>query len=266
MAAINLGGGNNSFTGTGSDEHINGQGGDDTINGGAGNDFINGGTDNDSLLGGLGNDNLQGGSGSDTLNGGVGNDVIETASGTDVIAFHFVLTEGAGHTEHFDYSGVVTQADLATQMTAFLRQFGVDVNSDNVVSVYDIGQNGGLPSIEGAQGLTFGDQVTISVKTGSNQHDRTIYTSVTTEGEDQLSSPDGHDVVNDFTWGTDKLHFDVSLTEAQFDHFFQLATADADTDGAVDDTVLALKDGTWSVTLLNVSGHSLHDFYTSIFS
>lgn len=83
------------------------------------------------------------------------------------------------------------------------------------------------------------------------------------------TSGDGFDTIVDFTWGEDKLEFNglAGITVDQFTSLFQVNQVDVTGDGIPDNTVLALADGTWEVTLLNLSGHSEADFFaTSIFS
>lgn len=85
MARINGSGGNDSLTGTASDDEIFGRAGSDTLAGGGGDDEIGGGSQSDVLDGGAGNDTLDGGSGSDTIFGGAGNDEIESGSQADYV-------------------------------------------------------------------------------------------------------------------------------------------------------------------------------------
>ncbi|MEH6672846.1 MAG: Hint domain-containing protein [Sulfitobacter sp.] len=75
---LELGGGDDTVTGSGGDEHVltgdgndvvNAGSGDDTIDGQGGDDIIDGGGYDDSLIGGDGNDSLVGGSGNDVLIG-----------------------------------------------------------------------------------------------------------------------------------------------------------------------------------------------------
>jgi Ca2+-binding RTX toxin-like protein len=79
---INAGdGGDFVFGGAGADV-LNGDGGNDTIEGGSGADNINGGAGDDSLIGGIGNDTIAGGEGNDWIFAGAG-DNINGGGGTD---------------------------------------------------------------------------------------------------------------------------------------------------------------------------------------
>ncbi|WP_275078339.1 calcium-binding protein, partial [Pseudovibrio sp. Ad37] len=72
--------GNDTFTGTSSDDLLMGLGGNDTLNAGSGHD---------TLVGGAGNDQLKGGSGNDTyiFERGFGEDTLTETSGTDTLRF-----------------------------------------------------------------------------------------------------------------------------------------------------------------------------------
>lgn len=277
FTTINGDNANNTLTGTAGPDRIDGRGGDDVIYAGGGNDTLMGGAGDDRLFGGDGDDVLKGEAGANTMTGGAGDDHIFAAGTHNEIDFHFVLTETAGPSGQFDPSGIVDQDDLSRIYGAWLAQFGHDVDGDGVVTVYDLGQNGGYPVIEGGDNLTFSDQVSLVVATGGgndnnirhntdnqNTQTREIYLDVTGPGQESLASPDGHDLVEGFNWGADKLRFDVVLTEAQFDNFFQVSTVNVGGDPSIADTMLSLKDGTWSVTLVDVTGYSLHDFYSTI--
>lgn len=105
MAKINGTSGDDTLTGTSSDDTINGKAGNDSLSGGDGNDTLNGGAGNDILQGGPGidilhgnggNDILQGGQGddqlfgeggNDTLSGGLGNDFINGGAGIDTVSY-----------------------------------------------------------------------------------------------------------------------------------------------------------------------------------
>ncbi|KZL19397.1 Bifunctional hemolysin/adenylate cyclase precursor [Pseudovibrio sp. Ad37] len=77
--------GNDTFTGTSSDDLIMGLGGNDTLNAGSGHD---------TLVGGAGNDQLKGGSGNDTyvFSRGFGKDTLTETSGTDILRFEDGIT------------------------------------------------------------------------------------------------------------------------------------------------------------------------------
>ncbi|MCR9126912.1 MAG: DUF4214 domain-containing protein [Rhodobacteraceae bacterium] len=78
---IDMGNGNDAFTGTQADDSVQGDAGDDRLDGQAGNDTITGSSGSDTLIGGTGDDRLSGGTSFSTGNTfvfapGDGNDVI----------------------------------------------------------------------------------------------------------------------------------------------------------------------------------------------
>jgi Ca2+-binding RTX toxin-like protein len=85
VGAISLGGGNDVFSGAGTQGTVFGEGGLDTLSGGNAGDRFEGGTENDALSGNGGNDALLGEDGNDTLNGGLGNDFLDGGLGNDTL-------------------------------------------------------------------------------------------------------------------------------------------------------------------------------------
>tara|TARA_R110002110_G_scaffold415612_2_gene651579 strand:+ start:43625 stop:47203 length:3579 start_codon:yes stop_codon:yes gene_type:complete len=95
-STIDLGGGNDIFTGGNGKDTVDGGLGNDNIKGGSGADVLSGGDGNDrlrgqggadNLYGGAGVDRLQGGGGRDTLDGGAGADRLEGGGGRDILFF-----------------------------------------------------------------------------------------------------------------------------------------------------------------------------------
>ncbi len=84
--AVILGGGGETFEGSGLDDIIIGGSGGDTIAGRGGNDGIDGAGGNDSIQGSAGDDTIIGGEGDDDLSGNRGNDLISGGAGNDTIA------------------------------------------------------------------------------------------------------------------------------------------------------------------------------------
>ena len=268
-----------------------GFGGNDTLFGGAGDDTtLDGGAGDDMLFGGDGIDNLDGGDGDDVLSGDAGDDVLSGGAGADVFKYSFDLTQGEGggepisFTEFFaDHGGAVTedgkvaegtnQGQFSSLYTQWLESLGL--------TVVDLGQNNsdssGTPVVDGPDG-TFGERESFTWTSGGGKktvtHERWYSDTWTADtgsggGQDTVASDDGFDTIVDFTWGVDQLEFNglAGLTLDQFTSLFDVSGVDADLDGSIDDTVLALADGTWGVTLLNESGHTEAEFHaTSIFS
>lgn len=82
---LELGLGNDSFTGTSGVDKAQGGAGNDTMAGLDGNDQLDGNDGNDILSGDNGNDSLNGGKGQDTLYGGTGADTLNGGDGADLI-------------------------------------------------------------------------------------------------------------------------------------------------------------------------------------
>lgn len=230
------------------------------------------GSDHDDTLTGDVNANvLQGGGGKDTLTGGLG---------ADVFKYSFDLKQGGSETSSFteffkEHGGTVDeggevadgtkQGQFSSLYTQWLESLGL--------KVLDLGQNSGpdgTPIVDGPDG-TFGERESFTWTSGSAKHpvDHERWysdTFSTGDGQDAVTSGDGFDTIVDFTWGVDQLEFNglAGLSIDQFASFFDVTEADKNSDG-ITDTVLSLADGTWEVTLLNVSGpgHLEADFYGS---
>ncbi|MEM6589733.1 MAG: Hint domain-containing protein [Pseudomonadota bacterium] len=82
---LQLGGGDDSVTGSDGGENVDGGGGDDTLEGEGGDDTLSGGEGEDDIDGGDGDDVLDGGEGDDTITGGDGADTVTDLEGDNVI-------------------------------------------------------------------------------------------------------------------------------------------------------------------------------------
>ncbi len=264
----------------------------DSLSGGAGADFLIGGNGEDTLEGGAGDDGLIG---DDLLTGNNGVPIKVGGGGGDTFKFSFT-TASVGQSESFtdwlkangsagavskgELADGTTQAFFSTKYTEWLQHLvkdfglGVDTNGDGQIKV-GLNQNdaAGTPQIEGlsAKQLTdiFGDRESVLIKTGKTTHERYYSDRFTssTGGEAVLASLDGHDVIGDFEWGSDKLSFSglgKNFTLRQFEASFKVTQTDSNGDGQLD-TVLALEDDSWSATLLGITDvHSEADFYGQI--
>ncbi|MBI3042463.1 MAG: hypothetical protein HYY78_06525 [Betaproteobacteria bacterium] len=246
---------------------------------------VTGSAFNDTLTGDAFANVLKGGAGNDTLTGGGGDDALTGGSGADVFKYSFTLTpgEGGGETFHFTdfflaHGGSVVNGEVAdgTKQGQFSSLYTQWLESLGL-TVLDLGQNAGpegMPVVEGPEG-TFGERESFTWTSGGGKktvtHERWYSDTWTSDGgggQDSVASGDGFDTILDFTWGVDQLEFDglAGLTLDQFTGLFSVTETDVDGIGGTD-TVLALVDDSWGVTLLGVSGHVEQDFYdTSIFS
>ncbi|MEM7598872.1 MAG: Hint domain-containing protein, partial [Pseudomonadota bacterium] len=82
---IQLGGGDDTVTGSDGTENVDGGGGNDTMDGGDGADTLSGGSGEDTIDGGAGDDVLDGGDDNDTIIGGAGADTVTDLDGDNVI-------------------------------------------------------------------------------------------------------------------------------------------------------------------------------------
>jgi len=129
----------------------------------------------------------------------------------------------------------------------------------------------GTPRIEGLTkdqlSAIFSDRDEVTLRHGHHGHDAwysNSYTSPSSGGETKVASEDGFDTIHDFAWGEDMLELNglAGLTLDDFTNLFKATETDTDNDGVFDDTTLALADDSWSVTLENVTGHTVTEFYT----
>jgi len=80
------GGGNDSITGSSFNDRLYGENGNDTLNGEAGTDWLYGGAGNDTVNGGADDDYLEGNAGDDTVTGGAGADRLWGGAGVDILS------------------------------------------------------------------------------------------------------------------------------------------------------------------------------------
>lgn len=188
--------------------------------------------------------------------------------------------QGGGLTENFfeknykEWLKEVVVPDLLAQ------GFTLDTNGDGKIKVgvseVDLNEDGEslMPRIEGLTqeqvDAIFGDPRSVVLRDGHETEVTFFSNSYTSPGGGQttVTSTDGFDTIVGFDFAVDKLQFDGlgSLTLADFTTLFNVTVIDADHDGIVDDTQLALLDNTWGVSLLDDNGvHGLSDFHTNIF-
>jgi len=188
---------------------------------------------------------------------------------------------------HHVQDGGLTEKFFEKNYTEWLKEvvvpdllaqgFVLDANGNGKIKI-DINEDSrnGTPRIEGLTkdqlAEIFGDRDSVILRDG-HEAEKAFYSNSYTSpggGQDAVTSNDGFDTIVDFVWGTDQLEFNglgAGFTLAEFTSLFNVSAVDADLDGSADDTVLALADGTWGVTLLNESGHTPAQFHdTSIFS
>ncbi|TPG79531.1 retention module-containing protein [Pseudomonas arsenicoxydans] len=175
---------------------LTGTSGDDVLVAGTGNNVINAGDGNDVLTAGTGNNELHGGAGNDLLFSGTGNDLLDGGTGIDTVSYAHAT---AGVT--VDLSLVAPQntggagTDTLTGIENLLgSNFNDTLTGDNNSNVI----NGGLGDdiLKGGGGDDF-----LIGGLGNN----TLTGGAGADTFQWLKGNSGHDVVTDFTPGTDKL-------------------------------------------------------------
>lgn len=189
-------------------------------------------------------------------------------------AAEFCLTENFFEKNYKEWLKEVVVPDLLAQ------DFVLDANGNGKIKIgldeVDLNDDSEslTPRIEGLTqeqlDAIFGDPRSVVLRDG-HETEVTLFSNSYTSpgGEDTAASTDGFDNIVDFDFAQDKLDFDGlgSFTLAEFANLFKVSVVDADNDGTIDDTQLALLDDSWGVSLLDDNGvHGLSDFHTNIFA
>ncbi|MBV7556468.1 VCBS domain-containing protein, partial [Pseudomonas sp. PDM28] len=216
---------------------LTGTSGDDVMVAGTGNNIINAGDGNDVLTAGSGNNELHGGAGNDLLFSGLGNDTLDGGTGIDTASYAHAT---AGVT--VDLSLLAAQNTLGAgtdTLTGIENLTGSNFNdtltgnsSNNVI-------NGGLGNdiLNGGGG----DDLLIG-GLGNN----TLSGGAGADTFQWLKDNSGHDVITDFTPGTDKLDLSQLLqgengTTASLDDYlhFTVTGSGASTVTSIDVSAMA---------------------------
>ncbi|MCO8314359.1 retention module-containing protein [Pseudomonas mandelii] len=175
---------------------LTGTSGDDVLVAGAGNNVINAGDGNDVLTAGGGNNEMHGGAGNDLLFSGAGNDLLDGGAGNDTASYAHA-TAGV----NADLSLLTAQNTLGAgtdTLTGIENLTGSNFNDslmgDNNSNII----NGGLGNdvLNGGGGDDF-----LIGGLGNN----TLTGGSGADTFQWLKGNSGHDVITDFTPGTDKL-------------------------------------------------------------
>ncbi|WP_374764480.1 beta strand repeat-containing protein [Yunchengibacter salinarum] len=171
-----------SFQGGNQDQVIEGTVGDDSLVGGEGQDTIMGLGGDDTISGSGGNDDLRGGSGGDEIFAGAGNDRIDTGNHDS-----FEFAAGGDGNDTITAGNAI---DHANSQLAGGAGDDVIIGGDGGHSTIDDDPYKATEAQSGDDTLTGG---------GGDAHFR-------------IFSPFGHDVITDFTPGTDEIDFNNILT------------------------------------------------------
>ncbi|AZZ74993.1 type I secretion target [Pseudomonas sp. RU47] len=175
------------LTGTSGDDVLVAGSGDNIINAGDGNDVLTAGSGNNELHGGAGNDLLYSGPGNDLLDGGTGSDTASYAHATAAVTVNLGLL-GAQNTLG---AGTDTLTGIENLVGSNFNDTLTGDNNNNVI-------NGGLGNdiLNGGGG----DDLLIGGM-GNN----TLTGGAGADTFQWLKGNSGHDLITDFTPGTDKL-------------------------------------------------------------
>ncbi|NQW40327.1 MAG: hypothetical protein HQ469_14285, partial [Cyanobacteria bacterium] len=127
---VNLGDGNDTFTGSDGSDGVFGGVGNDILRGGGNVDVLDGGLGDDKLFGDAGNDLLYGGVGNDLLNGGIGGDFMEGGIGNDIY-----VVDNTGDT-------VVELANQGTDTVQSSITYTLGANVENLILTGSAAING----------------------------------------------------------------------------------------------------------------------------
>ncbi|QHF38045.1 type I secretion target [Pseudomonas sp. S34] len=175
---------------------LTGTSGDDVLVAGTGNNIINAGDGNDVLTAGSGNNELHGGAGNDLLFSGQGNDILDGGTGIDTASYAHAT---AGVTVGLSLPGGQNTLGAGTDtLTGIENLIGSNFNDtltgDNTNNTINGGLSNDILSGGGGDDLLIGGL-------GNN----TLTGGAGGDTFQWFKGNNGHDVITDFTPGTDKL-------------------------------------------------------------
>ncbi len=175
---------------------LTGTAGDDVLVAGSGDNIINAGDGNDVLSAGSGNNELHGGAGNDLLYSGPGNDLLDGGTGIDTASYAHAT---AGVTVNLGLLGAQNTLGAGTDtLTGIENLIGSNFNDtltgDNNNNVINGGLGNDILNGGGGDDLLIGGM-------GNN----TMTGGAGADTFQWLKGNSGHDLITDFTPGTDKL-------------------------------------------------------------
>ncbi|WP_415763350.1 retention module-containing protein [Pseudomonas sp. CP4] len=175
---------------------LTGTAGDDVLVAGSGNNVINAGDGNDVLTAGSGNNEMHGGAGNDLLYTGAGNDLLDGGTGSDTASYAHAT---AAVTVNLGLLGAQNTLGAGTDtLTGIENLLGSNFNDSLTGDGNNNVINGGLGNdfLNGGAG----DDLLIGGM-GNN----TLTGGAGADTFQWLKGNSGHDLITDFTPGTDKL-------------------------------------------------------------
>ena len=175
---------------------LTGTAGDDILVAGTGNNILNAGDGNDVLTAGSGNNEMHGGAGNDLLYSGPGNDLLDGGSGSDTASYAHAT---AAVTVNLGLLGAQNTLGAGTDtLTGIENLVGSNFNDtltgDNNNNVINGGLGNDILNGGGGDDLLIGGM-------GNN----TLTGGAGADTFQWLKGNSGHDLITDFTPGTDKL-------------------------------------------------------------
>ncbi|MDT4773101.1 repeat domain protein [compost metagenome] len=175
---------------------LTGTSGDDVLVAGTGNNIINAGDGNDVLTAGSGNNELHGGAGNDLLFSGQGNDILDGGTGIDTASYAHAT---AGVTVGLSLPGGQNTLGAGTDTLTGIENligsnFHDTLTGDNTNNTINGGLGNDILSGGGGDDLLIGGL-------GNN----TLTGGAGGDTFQWFKGNSGHDVITDFTPGTDKL-------------------------------------------------------------
>ncbi|MGH8385276.1 MAG: type I secretion C-terminal target domain-containing protein, partial [Pseudomonas sp.] len=175
---------------------LTGTSGNDTLVAGNGDNIINAGDGNDILMAGTGNNELHGGAGNDLLFSGIGNDLLDGGIGNDTASYAHA---SSGVTVNLGVTGPQNTFGAGTDtLTAIENLVGSDFNDkltgDNNSNIITGGLGNDVLNGAGGDDFLIGGLGNNTLTGGSGA-----------DTFQWLKGNSGHDVITDFTPGTDKL-------------------------------------------------------------
>ena len=175
---------------------LTGTSGDDVLVAGSGDNIINAGDGNDVLSAGSGNNELHGGAGNDLLYSGPGNDLLDGGTGIDTASYAHAT---AGVTVNLGLLGAQNTLGAGTDtLTGIENLVGSNFNDtltgDNNNNVINGGLGNDILNGGGGDDLLIGGMGNNTLTGGSGA-----------DTFQWLKGNSGHDLITDFTPGTDKL-------------------------------------------------------------
>ncbi|WP_137804493.1 retention module-containing protein [Pseudomonas sp. G(2018)] len=175
---------------------LTGTAGNDTLVAGSGDNILNAGDGNDILTAGTGNNELHGGAGNDLLFSGVGNDLLDGGTGNDTASYAHAT---AGVTVNLGTSGPQNTLGAGTDTLTGIENlvgsnFNDSLTGDNNSNIITGGLGNDVLKGEGGDDFLIGGLGNNTLTGGSGA-----------DTFQWFKGSGGHDVITDFTPGTDKL-------------------------------------------------------------